>query len=50
MDFDPFESEEEFVFEQSEQLSAIDESVYGNIITKVINEGFSDFDSEEISI
>jgi len=28
LDFDPFESEEEFVLEESEQLSAIDEEVY----------------------
>ena len=27
LDFDPFESEEEFVLDESEQLSAIDEEV-----------------------
>lgn len=50
MDFDPFESEEEFVFAESEQLSAIDESICGNIVNKVIKDGFSDFDSDEMSI
>lgn len=47
LDFDPFESEEEFVLDESEQLSAIDEEIVGhNIIGKVIYEGFSDMDSE----
>ena len=46
LDFDPFESEEEFVPEESEQLSAIDESVYRNVVDKVIFEGFSDLDSD----
>ena len=35
LDFDPFESEEEFVIEQSEQLSAIDAEVYKDILDKV---------------
>lgn len=46
LNFDPFESEEEFVPEESEKLSAIDESVYRNVVDKVIFEGFSDLDSD----
>lgn len=46
LDFDPFESEEEFIIEESEQLSAIDEDVYKGLIDKVIFEGFSDVDSD----
>jgi hypothetical protein len=44
--FDPFESEEEFVFEESEKLSAIDEGVCGDLINMVVYEGFSDSDSD----
>lgn len=46
MDFDPFESEEEYVIEESEQLSAIDEAICGQLVDKVIYEGFSDYDSD----
>ena len=46
LDFDPFESEEEFVIEESEQLSAIDEAICEGLVDKVIYEGFSDLDSD----
>ena len=46
LNFDPFESEEEYVPEESEKLSAIDESIYRNVVDKVIFEGFSDLDSD----
>ena len=46
LDFDPFESEEEFVIEESEQLSAIDEGLYQGLVDKVVHEGFSDIDSD----
>ena len=36
LDFDPFESEEEFIIEESEQLSAIDEEVYKGLVDKVV--------------
>ena len=49
MDFDPFESEEEFVLEESEQLSAIDEEVYLGLVDKVVYEGFSDVDSDALA-
>ena len=46
LDFDPFESEEEYVLEESEQLSAIESDVCGRIVDKIIGEGFSDIDSD----
>ena len=48
LDFDPFESEEEFILEESEWLSAIDEDVCKDLINKVVFEGFSDIDSDDI--
>lgn len=48
LDFDPFESEEEFILEESEWLSAIDEDVCKDLINKVVFEGFSDVDSDDI--
>ena len=46
LDFDPFESEEEFILEESEQLSAIESDICGRIVGKIIDEGFSDIDSD----
>ena len=46
LDFDPFESEEEYVIEESEQLSAIDEAICEGLVDRVIQEGFSDLDSD----
>jgi len=46
LNFDPFESEEEFVIEESEQFSAIDDAMFGDLVDKVIHEGFSDYDSD----
>ena len=46
LDFDPFESEEEYVIEESEQLSAIDEAICEGLVDRVIYEGFSDLDSD----
>lgn len=48
LDFDPFESEEEFVIEQSEQLSAIDAEVYKDILDMVVLQGFSSDSDKEI--
>jgi len=46
LDFDPFESEEEFVFDESDELSAIEEELYLGIVDTVVNQGFSDVDSD----
>lgn len=34
------------MIEESEQLSAIDEAICGDLVDKVIYEGFSDLDSD----
>ncbi len=47
LDFDPFESEEESVYEESDQLSAIDEEICGDLVHMVLTKGFSDTDYSE---
>lgn len=47
LDFDPFESEEESVYEESDQLSAIDQEICGGLVNMVLTKGFSDTDYSE---
>ena len=47
LDFDPFESEEESLYEESDQLSAIDQEICGGLVHMVLTKGFSDTDFSE---